>query len=321
MKRRKTDDFPLGTPLIRQRADPYMYRHKDGTYYFTASVPEYDKIILRESDTITGLQTAKEYVIWEKHRSGEQGGFIWAPELHYLNGSWYLYYAASDSENVWNIRPYLLKCTGNDPQKDPWQELGRLKGSVEDPYVFNNFSLDATVFQHKNQDYLVWAEKRGKSRQTSNLYLSKMETPWKLAGKHVLLSTPDYEWERKGIWVNEGPAVLKHEDSIFLTYSASDTGRNYCMGMLSVGGEADVMDPKAWKKSPIPIMETDEKRGIYGPGHNSFVKGEDGETDYCIFHAREYGEIKGDPLFDPNRHTMAMKVKWRNNVPLFSYED
>ena len=26
-------------PLIEQRADPYIYRHSDGYYYFTASVP------------------------------------------------------------------------------------------------------------------------------------------------------------------------------------------------------------------------------------------------------------------------------------------
>ena len=29
-------------PWILQRADPYVYKHTDGAYYFTASVPEYD---------------------------------------------------------------------------------------------------------------------------------------------------------------------------------------------------------------------------------------------------------------------------------------
>ena len=35
------------TPFIAQRADPYILHHED-RYYFTASVPEYDRIILRE---------------------------------------------------------------------------------------------------------------------------------------------------------------------------------------------------------------------------------------------------------------------------------
>lgn len=36
-----------------------------------------------------------------------------------------------------------------------------------------------------------------------------MEPPTKLKTVQVLLSTPDYDWERRGFWVNEGPAVIK----------------------------------------------------------------------------------------------------------------
>lgn len=42
-------------PWILQRADPYVYRHADGSYYFTASVPSYDGIVLRRADTLAGL--------------------------------------------------------------------------------------------------------------------------------------------------------------------------------------------------------------------------------------------------------------------------
>lgn len=62
-------------------------RAEDGKYYFTASVPAYDKIILRCSDTLKGLKDAKEKVIWTKHESGEMSRHIWAPELHYLFGN------------------------------------------------------------------------------------------------------------------------------------------------------------------------------------------------------------------------------------------
>ena len=46
----------INKPFIEQRADPYVYRHTDGTYYFTASVPAYDRIILRRSNTLMGLK-------------------------------------------------------------------------------------------------------------------------------------------------------------------------------------------------------------------------------------------------------------------------
>ena len=76
-------------PWILQRADPYVYKHTDGTYYFTASVPEYDRIILRSSDTLAGLADAQELEVWHKHENGPQSQPIWAPDLHYLFGHWY----------------------------------------------------------------------------------------------------------------------------------------------------------------------------------------------------------------------------------------
>ena len=64
---------------------------------------------------------------------------------------------------------------------------------------------------------------------------------------------------------------------------------------------------------------TDEKKGIYGPGHNSFTKDEF-DNDICVFHARTYSEIIGDPLNDPNRHAMLMKLDWdEKNRPIFKY--
>ena len=74
-------------PWIQQRADPYVYKHKDGNYYFTASVPTYDRLVLRKSDTLDGLSKAPETVIWTKHEEGIMGAHIWAPELHYLKTS------------------------------------------------------------------------------------------------------------------------------------------------------------------------------------------------------------------------------------------
>lgn len=48
------------TPFITNRADPQVYRHFDGMYYFTASVPEYDRIVLRRANCLKGLAEAEE---------------------------------------------------------------------------------------------------------------------------------------------------------------------------------------------------------------------------------------------------------------------
>lgn len=306
-------------PFIIQRADPYVYKHTDGSYYFTASVPAYDKIVLRHSDTLLGLRDAEEITIWTKHETGPMSKHIWAPEIHYLEGKWYIYFAGGEEDDVWEIRPYVLECTGDNPLTDPWIEKGKMKVAQEDEFSFQAFSLDGTVLENKGEYYYIWAEKVGVGKAISNLYIARMETPEKLATAQVLLTTPDYDWERVDFWVNEGPAVIKRNGKIYVTFSASATGACYCMGLLSTTEDADVLDPKSWKKERYPVLVTDAEKGIYGPGHNSFTKDEEG-NDICVYHARTYEEIVGNPLYDPNRHAMLMKVEWdEQDKPIFRF--
>ena len=83
-------------PLIEQRADPYILR-KDGWYYFTASVPAFDRIILRKSRTLEGLAEAEEKTVWTRHAEGDMSCNIWAPEIHFVDGRWMIYFAAARS--------------------------------------------------------------------------------------------------------------------------------------------------------------------------------------------------------------------------------
>ena len=300
----------LMKPLIEQRADPYVYRHTDGYYYFTASVPAYDCIELRRSKTIAGLAAAKTAIVWRRHLSGVMSRHIWAPDLHFLDGKWYLYFAAGERDDIWKIRPYVLECTGTDPMEDPWIEKGMMQRADEDPYSFTDFSLDATIFENRGKRYYIWAEKVGGEKGISNLYIAEMQSPCRLKTVQVLLTTPDYDWERIGFWVNEGPAVLKRGGRVFVTYSASATGACYCMGLLAASDSDDLLDPRSWKKSRYPVLTTNPEKKIFGPGHNSFTVTEDGE-DLLVYHARPYEKIVGDPLYDPNRHTMVMEFGWK----------
>lgn len=303
---------------ILQRADPYVIKHTDGTYYFTASVPSYDRIILRKADTLTGLATAEEVTVWTKHESGPMSWHVWAPELHYLQGKWYLYFASGEKENIWAIRPYVLECADQDPVNGTWIEKGKMSRADEDPFSFESFSLDATVFESKGRYYYVWAEKVGVGKMISNLYIARMESPTKLKTVQVLLTTPDYDWERVDYWVNEGPAILKKNGRIYLTYSASGTGACYCVGMMTADEDADLLDPQSWKKERNPVLKTDSEKGIFGPGHNSFTYDENGQ-EVMVYHARSYENIIGDPLYDPNRHARLLPVEWNGQNPQFRF--
>lgn len=304
-------------PFILRRADPYVYRHTDGTYYFTASVPDYDRIILRRAATIQGLKNAAEKTLWVKRETGIMSKHVWAPEIHYLDQEWYIYFAAGDADDIWEIRPYVLKCTGADPLADEWVECGKIKTAPDDDESFTGFSLDATILDHKGTRYLIWAEKpRDVEPPVSNLLIAPLADPLQLAAKPKVLSRPEMDWEIIDFRVNEGAAVLKKDGMIYVAYSASATGACYCMGLLSIPEDADIMDMAAWKKAGRPVFATDAAKGIYGPGHNSFTKTADGR-DICVYHARTYEEITGDPLNDPNRNVMMMEVLWEGGRPVF----
>jgi GH43 family beta-xylosidase len=314
------DTAGKNSPIVAQRADPFIYKHTDGYYYFTGSVPTYDVIELRKAKSINELQHAETFIIWQKHKSGPMSQHIWAPEIHYLDGKWYVYFAASEVDDIWKLRPYVLECKGQDPLKNEWIELGQMQAANGDNKTFIDFSLDGTVFENNGKRYFCWAEKTGGQFAASNLYLAEMASPIKLKTAQFMLTTPDYDWERIDFWVNEGPAIIKNNGNIYITFSASATGACYCMGMMEADAASDLLDRNSWKKTRYPVLKTDYEKGIYGPGHNSFTVAEDGVTPLSIYHARDYEHIVGDPLYDPNRHARAMEVKFdESGKPLFEY--
>ena len=288
-------------PVIPQRADPHLSL-VDGRYWFTASVPSYDAIELRSADSIAGLAAAAAQVIWRKHDSGAMSWHVWAPELHRIDGRWYVYFAASERDDIWKLCMYVLECQGDDPLHDPWVERGQIVTPEE------GFSLDATPFERGGRRYLCWAQKSPPTE--SNLYLAEMANPWTLATAPVCIARPELAWERIGFHVNEGPALLKRNGRIFIAYSAAATDANYCMGLLWAGEGADLLDPASWHKLPTPVFKTDASAGQFGPGHNSFTTTLDGGTDLLVYHARNYRDIVGDPLNDPNRHARVQAFGW-----------
>lgn len=302
-------------PLIPQRADPWIYRHSDGHYFFIATSPEFDRIELRSADSIRGLASANAKVVWRKHSSGVMGANIWAPELHRIDGVWYIYFAAGEAEHPWMIRMYVLANAAANPMDGEWQTLGRIKTQRD------SFALDATQFEHQGKRYLIWAQKDAEEKFNSALYIAQMKSPTELHDQEVLMTQPEFPWEVMGYKVNEGAAVLKKHGKIFVTYSASATDHRYAMGLLWADDDADLLDPASWHKSPAPVFFTHESLKRFGPGHNSFTLAEDGITDVMIYHARDYRDLRGTPLTDPNRHTYVRKLLWdKQGFPNFAQE-
>ncbi len=322
----KTDIF------IADRADPYITRGSDGYYYFTASYPMYggadtngyDRVILRRAETIEGLAEAEEIVIWDIYQAVWAHRYIWAPEIHEIDGKWYVFLAASnDKNNVWAISCHVLVCEGDDPYTDKWRHKGRFGVTFGDTVSFNAFSLDMTYFECNGEHYVIWAQSVG----NSSLLMAKIDPkePWKLTTKPIILSKPEYYWEKVSIPVNEGPAVMVENGKVYVAFSASATGPEYCMGLLYADEEADLMNPDAWTKLSKPLLTSEDLIGEYGPGHNSFVKDENGDWIF-VYHSRseecylgECGYSRHDPLYDPCRSAHIRKVQWdKDGMPILN---
>lgn len=326
--------FPA--PFIEERADPQVYYDEASKkYYFTSSWPAYgskesgyDKIVIRQSDTLVGLANAQEHTIWTapggKYPEGKY--HIWAPELHHIGSKWYCYFAGTLSGD-WDIRPRVLVCDDSKDitVADNWTEHERfMNKDGKDEGVSNAFSLDMTYFENNGKHYVIWAYKS----PGSMLLMGEVDPddPTKLTGDPMVLTYPEYAWECDGNQnVDEGPAVLKKNNRVYVAFSAAATGDMYCMGMISAPADSDLMDITNWEKCPTPVLQTKDLKGQYGPGHNSFTVDEDGNA-ILVYHARDEkchnkqcGYSNSDPLYDPCRDAMLAYVRYAaDGTPVFN---
>jgi hypothetical protein len=97
---------------------------------------------------------------------------------------------------------------------------------------------------------------------------------------------------------------------VFISYSASATDARYCLGLLWADAGSDLMDVGNWTKSQQPVFTSCPETDVYGPGHNSFTVDRKGRA-MLVYHGRDYAMIKGDPLFDPNRHTRMQRLYFK----------
>ncbi len=274
-------------PLLPSGADPYSF-YKDGYYYYTHTTAR--NITLWKSKTIEGLKNAERKVIWRPPAAGPYSKNIWAPEIMFLQGKWYAYFAADGSDNV-NHRMYVLE----NPSRDPMQGEWTFKGQITDPT--NKWAIDGDVIAHRGKLYMVWSGWEGDANGTQEIYIARLKNPWTVEGERVKISSPRYDWEKIGdlndpglkhVDVNEGPQFLVHKKKIFVVYSASGCWTDfYALGMLTASADADLLNPASWTKSAEPVFKRSLENGVYAPGHNSFFKSPDGKEDWILYHAND----------------------------------
>jgi len=263
-------------PLLPSGADPWVI-YKDGYYYYTNTLG--NKISLWKTKDLHKLKEVAPVTVWTPPKEGPNSKAIWAPEVHFLDGNWYIYYTATDANNDGDDSRFVfvLENKSSDPLKGEWMDKGKINTGYS--------GLDGSVFEHQGTRYFLFSAYVGPQ---SVLIISKMKNPWTLADEQVQIARPDRNWEKfGGREILEGPQFLtKNEGKVFIVYSASACWADeYSLGMLTTDENSDLLKPSSWNKSDQPVFQQSAENEVYAPGHNSFFKSPDGKQYWILYHA------------------------------------
>ncbi len=251
--------------------DPYVIEH-DGYYYYCWSN---NGVMVARIDNLNKITKENGKQVFNRQQNGFES--VWAPELHYIDGEWYIYVAMckGTGDNAAH-RMYCLKGTSQDPT-DPFKLVGQVTDDT------NKWAIDGTVFKYKGELYTVWSGWPGDTDGCQNLYIAHMSNPWTIDSKRVLISTPTtWDGKTQNPKVNEGPFVMVVGDTIHVLYSGNGSWTDdYCVGYVTFSG-GEILKSNNWKKSSTAILSQSAQN--YGPGHCSVVQADDGSYQ-IIYHA------------------------------------
>jgi len=288
----------FANPLKANGPDPWVIR-RGGQYYYTNTTGQ--NSTLWKSKTLAGVKNEPGAVVWTPPAAGPNSTQIWAPELHFLDGKWYLYYTATDRARAGdNTRfVFVLENASPDPTTGTWVDKGRVTTSYS--------GLDGTVFEHGGRRYFAYSAYVGPQ---SVLAIAPLRNPWTLdATRETIIATPTLAWEKGGgRQILEGPEFLAgKQGQLFLVYSASACwDDNYSLGMLTARPGADPLRAASWVKSPTPVFQPSAENGVWGTGHNGFVTSPDGRESWLIYHAKAAADGKCE-----GRSARAQRFTWR----------
>ncbi|MFW2513211.1 immunoglobulin-like domain-containing protein [Demequina sp. SO4-13] len=287
-------DYPF--PMTgEQLADPQVFLF-EGSYYLIATNEQgiappggsgrgQAGLFIRKADTIEGLATAPRNWILT-----DTTNLAWAPEVHQIDGDWYLNWARG---GAWNqVKATVVKLNeGGDPavQADwDWanaEEVVRSDGSSIQP---DGITLDMTYFEVGGTWYTMWSDRPiTPVTGTADMKIATIDPadPTRLTSDPVTVIRPHYSWERYSTEVVEGPYALIRDGKIVVSFSGNGVDTTYAVGQLEADLDADLLDPASWSRTNAPLLNSANIAGQAGPGHNAYLTDEHGQLLTAI-HAR-----------------------------------
>lgn len=296
----------FANPLLPSGPDPWIVR-EGSIYYYMNTLG--NRLAIRKTTDLTRLAAAPEVTVWTPPASGLNAQSIWAPELHRIDGKWYIYYTAAESGHDDDAHRglFVLENAGADPTHGKWIDRGRLETQ--------HTGIDGTTFAYNGKRYFVYSPYVGSE---SDLAIVAMTNPWTLSGRETIIARPDLLWERQGgRQILEGPEFLAGpKGDLFLTYSASACWSDeYAIGQLNARAGSDPLDATAWTKSLRPVIAKAPSANVYAPGHNGFFTSPGGRETWIVYHANPGPDMKCTAQRSPR----IQRVTWTvDGHPVFA---
>ncbi|MGO4167545.1 glycoside hydrolase family 43 protein [Novosphingobium sp. YAF33] len=295
----------LTNPLLASGPDPWIV-HQGSTFYFMGT--KGDRLAIRQTDDLSKLAEAPEHVIWTPPASGPNAISIWAPELHRIDGKWYVYYtaAAAGHDDDAHRGIFVLENASADPLKGEWVDRGRI--------VTGMTGIDGTVFETGGKRYFIYSAYDGPD---SVLAIAPMKNPWTLGPGETVIAKPDLDFERQGgRQILEGPEFLAGpKGDLFLAYSASACwSDDYALGLLHAAPGSDPLKAESWVKSPKPVLAKAPQNNVYATGHNGFFTTDGGKQTWIVYHANTGPDQKCTAARSPR----VQRMEWtKDGMPIF----
>lgn len=323
---------PLNTTLVRTScADPCLL-YEDGWFYITMTGSS--KIALVKDRSLARLTTdehptqdnivynsAYDPTVTDIYGPDATINGTWSPEIHYFSeeefpgmSGWYMFFSLRkktvingklSSKDIHMVvlksksgkvdGPYVSPLTGVESQTQPFL--------TPDGEMVNEWCVGPSLLRIPSGKYrgvyLMWIEEVGRGEGLGKFYqkimISRISSPWQLAGESGMITYPTQEWEFHGSSqthprvVEGATAVYGDEGEIFLAYCGSGYWSDYGLGQLTLrrenGDYADPLKTESWiKYEENPVFTSVGSPHLRGAGHAFFLKDKEGKRFFC-YHA------------------------------------
>ncbi len=306
---------PYGNPVIgnpqrveREIADPFVLKWNSEYYLYCTGNPitAYHSTDLVAWDFIGPVLAASERPdAWNQ-------ADVWAPEVVYRNGKFYMYYTASKRSDDWRVGEMARRIgvAVSASPRGPFIDSGQP--------VTPGWGIDPTVFKDPDggEEYLFYSYLYEPRLPGAGIVADRLAAWNAVAGRPSHVTRGSEVWEDKDgdpnngslRYTNEGPTVLKHHGTYYMMYSGGSWDLpTYSLAYATSdkviqGG----LDGPGWRKFVPPILHS--TASVEAPGHNSMVKAPNNVDDICVYHARVV------PFLDPwNRLPFVDRLYWNRD--------